>query len=748
MADETTARSQGFQAYHEQVNIGLYNDIVAFVMATTAADTMQVYRNLTSNHLWYCRSNNDNIQEQYGFRYFGELLERFEAKAGSEIRDIRAIALAMADTKDLFTDDMFVGNQQNNFIKKITLLSVGDIYLKGALYLLKKGESNGAGLLDVLTRAAYTQTEELVFVMSLYGDFEQAFLNFKPQLIKLLGNARTIRTGGNMNIYCWLIKQLHYCSKIKQVRTKDMALIRALMDLTLSFVKTGSRPYGVLLEAGYTFEEIIYLNSFILRHRPVSNTIDVDSIVAEKIAIEMCKVYINSENTHSSDAYEHLEWLLKKYGSFNIKINGYKGIYQAIEKDIKIANPRTFLWLFKIIGPKDVFRFDILNERWDILSCELEAGVYRKLFDEQLVTNSELTGAQITEHIQKYDALTGLPYLAQFEHEFLYEREYVFSLLVNKGVINLETSFVSSPGIEFLVDNSVDEARPPMLIYIRQYIKGIHSREAFDFFKYFFSRHNFEDMHRLFIKGADHWGYRNKDSFFVDEFYKGPARYYGDNSNRRFEIKRSFLSDDEHRELFGWLDDYMFQYKADTYIEFAVLLLADSFVTTLFPHNELRQIYDAVRDKDISIVKQYSDTLKNTFLSEAELKAELNAEEKRKKEMKRLEREQQLQRLRDELAAVYDGTFKSLLKYLDKHKYSFNNQEDAMLLAAKYLDNTLSEKDHVLGKKELGRFLIFSGKLLKEGCANFDTIKNHVLLIEEGSAHDENNRASESNPNA
>jgi len=729
MPNETAEQCQGFLAFHEQVNIGLYNDIVAFVMATTAADTKQVYRNLTDNHLWYCRSHNDNIQEQYGFRYFGELLERFEDRAGSDISDIRAIALAMADTKDLFTDDMFVGNQKNNFIKKITRLSVGDIYLKSALYLLKKDDANSDELLELLTRSAYNRTEELIFVMSLYDEFEQAFLTCKPWIYKLLCKTRTMPAAGNIEIYCWLIKRLRYCSKLKEIRTKDMALFRALMELPVSFVKKGNKHHTVLLENGYTAEEIVYLNSAVICLRPTSDTIYKDSIVAEKIAVEMCITFINSENTHLPDVYEHLEWLLKTHKQFNIKINGYQGIYQAIENEINIKNAQTFIWLYKQIEPKDVFRFDILDEKWDVLSRELEADAYRKLVEKQLIENSEFTKEQITERIEKYDKLTGTSYFSQFEREFEYDKNDDFALLVNKGILDLATAFTSC--LETNSTNDMENGRPNMLIYIGKYIQGIHNRESFEFIKYFLSKCDFNDMHRFFIDKPDRYGYSYIDHFFVDEFYKGPARYYRDDKNQRFEIKRSFLTDDEHRELFGWLDDYMLQFKAEKYTEFAVHMIIDSFVSTLFPHNELREIYDRVYELDIKVVQENIQELKNRYMTEAERQAEKDAETARKSEEKRLEHERQIQNLKDGFTAVYDGSFKSLLKFLDNYRYEHQNQKEAIKMAVEYLYITLSGKNHVLPKEELGRFLQLSGRLLKDGHIDFDTLKEHISMIKE-----------------
>ena len=251
MSQEKTPAVTGFDAYREQVNINLFNDIIAFIADTTALDVVPTRRKLSAGHLWYSRSDSDSIQAQYGFRYFGELLERYEDKAGSDIRDIRAIALAMGYTKDLFTDDMFVGKQKTGFIRKITALSPGDIYLKGALYLLNRYEPIGDAIFEELTKAVYTQTKELVFAASLLDEFEQVLKYFKPQLLSLLGSERTMPVFGNIGVYAWLLRALCAYHKSKGIRGKDMGLLRALIELPVSFVKTGNKYNKALRDNGY-----------------------------------------------------------------------------------------------------------------------------------------------------------------------------------------------------------------------------------------------------------------------------------------------------------------------------------------------------------------------------------------------------------------------------------------------------------------------------------------------------------------
>ena len=730
MVKDTTDEYINIEIFQGKVNINLFNEVIAFVMATSAEETLPIHKNLTEKHLWYSQTSGNTIQERYGFRYFGELLERFEENFDSNITDIRAIALAMAYTK-VFSDDMFIGNQKNNFIRKIKQSAESDIYLKGALYLLSENETERNGY--ALASTAYAQIDELILVMTLHENFEQDFTIFKPQLIELLGNKRIMPVNGNMPVYAWLIKQLQTSPKIKQIRTKDMTLFKALLELPNSFVKAGSRHHTVLLDNGYTTEEIIYLNSFIVRCKTISNTMDIYSIKAEKIAVEMCKIFIGSKNNPSQDVYEHLGWLMKKYKNFEIKIGGCEGIYEAIKDDVNIINPKMFLWLFNFIEHERIdtsrdenrtmFRFDILDEKWDILSCELEANVYRDLFDKQLELNLELTEIQIIESIKKYGELTGTSYLSQFEVEYIYAKRNIFALLVDKGIIDLIETFSSC---NFL-DSDVEEPKSAILRYICEYILGIHSRKAFEFFKYFLSKYDFNDMQLLIGK------YENIDRFFMDKFYTEYSSYNA--RSRRFEIERLFLSDDEHRELFSWLDDYMFQYKSDKYMNFTASILIDPFIVKFFNQEELRSIYDMVRDMNIDLIRQNSHVLKRRFLTEYELQAEHDAEEIQKQ----LELEQKMKELRDELTTKYNDTFESLLVYLDVHKYSYSNRDKALLIAGEYLDVTLSEKNHVLNQEEMGRFLLFSGKILQEGLVDFATLKNHILMLKEDVKYDENN---------
>ena len=136
----------------------------------------------------------------------GELLERYEEKIGTNIEDIRAITLALAYSKELIIQQMIIGNQEINFIKNIEKMAKNDIYLKAALYLYDNKKYYG--MLQELKIIKYERTEDLIFVLSIFEDFNEGYEIFKEQLKELIGNNNTLSIFDNVGIYEWLIRKL------------------------------------------------------------------------------------------------------------------------------------------------------------------------------------------------------------------------------------------------------------------------------------------------------------------------------------------------------------------------------------------------------------------------------------------------------------------------------------------------------------------------------------------------------------
>lgn len=86
-------------------------------------------------------------------------MERFEEKLGTDMRILRALALALGCTRQCQADTMFVGNQRNDFIQKLRRTAGTDVYLQGALYLLETDAPQRRARLDELAAREYSKEE-------------------------------------------------------------------------------------------------------------------------------------------------------------------------------------------------------------------------------------------------------------------------------------------------------------------------------------------------------------------------------------------------------------------------------------------------------------------------------------------------------------------------------------------------------------------------------------------------------------
>ena len=127
-------------ALKKQINLPLFRGLMGFIIDTIKADGSQQRILRSRCMIPFSCANGEDFQKKYGFLYLGELLERYEERFGMGRPDLRAIALALGYTSDLTPDDMFVGTQRVDFLKKVQKAADGDVYLTGALYMYYDGK--------------------------------------------------------------------------------------------------------------------------------------------------------------------------------------------------------------------------------------------------------------------------------------------------------------------------------------------------------------------------------------------------------------------------------------------------------------------------------------------------------------------------------------------------------------------------------------------------------------------------------
>lgn len=645
-----------------KVNLPLFGDITRFILESAEASQEQIRELSRRCVLFDMEREPAPVQEKYSFLYLGELLERYEERFGMPLPDLRAIALALGFTNGLLTKEMFVGSQKKDFVEKIKKQADKDIYQTGALYLLgEDAPSHERTLLGV----EYTATENLIFTMSVFHpDFPSSFQHFKPQLLRLLGKGRTVPVIGNLLLFGWFIRETD--PLVKTMRTKDAALFRALCTLQKSFVRPGFHPHDVLLAEGYTTLEIAYANVLAVRSQLFNGEISASSVVAEKIVIEMFRNAIPREEPFSSEIYDQLTPLFRQFEKFHIKCYSAYNLMETLEEQVVIGNPQTFMWLSSLAALSNpIFRcFDILEPKWDSLVA-LDPEKYEDLF--RLSLSDSMTAEEIKPRIERYAALAGTSYI-----EACCKKGYgrSFHMLVEKGVIDLWELFSSN------LDDSGQAIHPQTMERIAKYLKGQFSMHAFRFYERFFAEYGISGIRQFFNTGRERlfspFAEKRDGSIKIDFTLK---------------IHRDFLSEEEHRKVLDWLQEFYFVAEPASYMMLVKAVLSDTFAPTLLTAEEQRALFLLLMEQG-KLDSGERDALKRRYSTPEELQAEADAEARKKQEQEQKREADRVQRIREEYAAKL-GSFKDVYRFLDGHRYHQKDLLTACTFTADGMDAQL-----------------------------------------------------------
>lgn len=694
------------KAYEEQINLELLNDVINFVTMSTETTVAQREELWQRNIFPYQNLNYGSFQDKYGFLYLGELLERYGERFDLSKPSLRALALALAYTRNISNEKMFVDNQRADFIQSVKRNSGNDIYLTGALYLLSEGESDALIYEQLLIKWEYTKTEELIFVMSLFHDTELALAHFNTQLLQLLGTKRTLSVWKNTGIYKKMVLALLPLKR--QLKAKNTALLRALMALPTTYVQEGNRPYSCLLEHGYTPLEIFYLNIMAVQNNWVSDGVRPFSLRAEKIIVSLFRTVLLQDTALPAESYDHLTRLYKSYEDFEIKCYEVYKLSDALKYGIKIKCPEIMTWFIQCESVRHpaVRSFDIMDPQWDTLPSSIGLDTYQQLFELSL--DYKMSGAEIKDRIARYDTLIQGNYLDTFRAK---RYNHYFSLMVEKSIINLWEEFQSSlPTVE-------TPASSNMLYYIGGYIRRIETVEAFSFMKKFMSQYGYAGLKQFFPE------LRNG---FEDQLWSGDLR---SGNNVVIKIERDYLKDDPNGELLllHWIDDYFFHEKPDHYLIFVQSVLQNSFVVNLLPFPEQRKLFDLLISQ--SKLSSYdARSLKERYFTPEEKAADQAAIEanERAEEQKRLAAKTGT--IQEKYEKSVDCSFMSTYNFLNKFYYS-DDLGIASQIANGGLNEQLQKKKYALNTDEAAYFLQVCTTLLKHGAIDWAGIQNYISKI-------------------
>lgn len=704
--------ASNMSAYGLQINLKLLNDIIIFVI--NAAPTKYIRKGELRTRCIFPLTDGQEaasaIQREYGFLYLGELLERYEERFGMTPADRRAIALALGYTRNIATPEMFVGNQRGDFIQAVRRYAEHDIYLTGALYLIHERESSAVVFENHLKEWAYTQTEELIFAMSLFPDKKQAFTQFGGQLVDLLGKGRTLPIFGNTDIFNCAFVMLYPLKK--QMKARRMDMLRALLSLPVSFVKEGSKHHGWLLEHGYTAMEIVYANAAALCSQCVPDSPGRNSLTAEKLIVALFRTVLAYDKVLPAEVYGQLTQIYQMYYTFDVKCYGEHRLIDTLREGVQIQTPETMAWFIRCCGDAlhpATTSFDIMESKWDTLAVSLDAEAYQKLFTDCL--GEDMNAAQLQERLDRYRALTQKDYLTWYRENAHIDK---FSLLVKTGIIDLWTVFQSC-----LSENGAI-SKPRLLQHIKEYCRGVTKPQAFEFLRRFLPQ----------------YGYQGKERY-LDQYQHGfehelwEEKGYG-NREIILTLQRDFLADNPtgQRLLLHWVDEYFFTKKPKSYLNFVIAVLKTEDVAALLSPEDQRGIFDVVISR--SKLSDYdAGQLKQRYLTPEEQQAEQAAREAAAEEEKRQEHLKLVQGIEDCYADSNDGTFEAVIKFLNKYRYYSDHEKIAHRVVRDRLGQLLQTNEATLVSKEAGRFLDVCGKLVGSGTLDWAELQSYILKVKE-----------------
>lgn len=677
-----------YEAYQNAIDLTLYHAFAELVAETSQDDKAKtIYRQIRAEQIWQPLSDTSAYFEQYGLRYPGEVLERFHEKLGNDLRTIRALALALGYTRSIQSETMFVGSQYRNFIQQLRNTAQRDVYLSGALYLLETDSVRRRAMLDELVSSVYTRTEEALFVLSLFDDREAGYQALHEQLVRLFQMGHTLPLEQNSGVLEWFIH--FYEEQVKSHRGKADLVLRTLMKLPYMNMKPDSREFAILQNAGYSGREIIAANSLLVWANRIPDRLSSNSIPAERIAAACCEVLLNQPKSLPEEFYGYVGWLLGRYKEFSIKYEGFPNLWQAIKYSLTPSAPQTILWMRTHIREEFPYRFDVFDTRYDILAKELERKSYMELFVEQLLYSR--TAIPLKRWLARYHELTGGDLAEYFSGYYSYS-ERLFALMVERKAIDLW---------QFFEQHKADGADARPLKHIRTYAVAVSSWRCFQFVKKLLEQYTFSELREIFGRWFQfHEGFVHNDSNYSTTCLKT-------------RIARPFLTAEQHRQLYEWVDASVFQMEPEKY---------DAFVLSALETPEIQRLYEkpvlaAVLRQLIRREKcnRYELTrLKKIFYSQAELEAEQKETEEQEKAEWEAKRQRQILNQKEDLDQIYDGSAQSLAKFARNYRYS-TRQEEALDMVFEKLLEWPAGNVQALPPEDAQCFFELCGELIGDG---------------------------------
>lgn len=647
------------KSLEEYIDLQLFYQTRDLICSTTdCANPVDFYK----RSLFGKSPNIETITESYGFQYLGEVLERYRERCGIRLHQTRALALALAECYELLVPSMFTGSQLYDFISQIEA-EASDFYLNCALLHIGDSSVSKDTLFEAIIQYPFKETQEALLAIYVL----QKCIPIDDFAIKLanrfLGIHGTVNIYGNEQLYFWFLST--YADTIRSYKPKEFKVLHSLLDLVCKNVKVDSAEYQVLLNAGYSKQEISYICITLPFEGEISGSLNIDSISAERIAYNSVKFFLEESVLESPYILPACIEMLHTYNEYKVRLEGNTGLIKHLSNSIKLASIDTFKYLHTLPSqtriPKEWFLVDFSNEYWWELQQWLSSEAFLNLFEESLLAHKD---TNYDTWFRLYAKFIGSDYYERFWNSSSGNVQNVMKTLVQADYYDASTliaNYVKDEDI--LTEEELQKKWDTMKANLRYATCHLTSHTVFKCWQLLVE-----------VYGATK----------VGDFYKNSRVLLDTVDIHSYQIRISLcstmLSVNEQRELFNWIEQIVFTQEPKNYLEFLSHFLLLPEAKELFPE-ESTELFLALKDNfygyklDTLCQHYYTEEEYNNYVEEKK-----HLEEEKRKQEKEAARQRYIEDIEEELNEAEDTSDKYAIitDYFDSI-YSHNYQAEICL---------------------------------------------------------------------
>ncbi|MDD3362668.1 MAG: hypothetical protein PHW34_13450 [Hespellia sp.] len=667
------------------------------------------------NSLFFHEAPIVSMEAQYSLSYPGEVLERYEERCGGGIEQIRALAIALAEKKELLDESMFIGKQQIHFLRKIRKLANNDSYLCCALYLLTDSNEEEEQMYQMILTNSYNNSLEAMFAISVLRNRGDSWLFIKNLAVQFLGKKRSIAAYGNEYLYVWFLEE--FWSKIKAEKKRDGQLLKALLELPKRFVKDTVPAWNRLLDYGYSENEIRYLNLVLPGTIRVPDVLSRSSITMERMALAAMKEWINAEVLDNDYLYELCRKILLEYQHYSICLEENAGIVQSLNYLICIKNEKIYYFLYQnqenLRLPENWFYVDFDVNQWQYLYSVIDIKNFIEIFAESLCLFGKKT---VTDWLQNYMQITGESLLDIFWKDSSSSIKKAFHILVETGQCNLLDLLQQyNTHKKDLTDTELQNTWVYMKKNIYEEVKDLKSRAAYQFWEKFIELYDLRNLELFF---------NDKNMVFDAVGIRTYNPYF-----KTIDFHESTLSLDEQRKLFDWIEQMVYWKMPERYEDFLCSFLLKDSAKIIFPEESKSLFYELKDSIENTAIR---NSLCRIYFTEEEWQAYQKQEKEKQKELERLDKQKELETYRnkveEELNAAEDRS-DEMIRLASFFPTYYSRNIDEFFFCLQLLEQKLDESAEIV-KKAASKIMESILYQFKHGRINWTSVQKLISKME------------------